>query len=136
MDIPNFNNIPNAPMGQQAPEVSGGQILTGDQKRQNLQSMMGKIDNKMKENRGVDLVVNSKIKQAGGEALRMIFDVLRKNGVNPNDVDAVGKFLSKVKETNPEASQKLEEILGSLIGEESTENNMNIINNDQTQETI
>lgn len=146
MDIPNFNEMAQPTMGQpvdmptgpnmgQPVDMPNGTNLSQEEMKANLQGLMSKIQSKMSEIGGIDLAVDSKIKQANGESLRMIFDILRQNGVDPSDIESVGKFLEKIRTNDPEAASKLEEILGSLIGEEPTDN-MNIINNDTAQQEI
>lgn len=96
--------------------------MSQDQMKSNLQDLMSKIDNKYQDFNVQKFSSDNKVKSSNAEALRMFFDMLQENGVDPSNVEEVGAFLEKIKTNNPEVFKQIEAILQNLIaGDTSSE---------------
>ena len=122
MDPLNQNSVPTfptppvgAPVANQSPELSQ------DQMKANLQDMMGKIDGKYQDFNSQKFASDNKLKEQKSESLRQIFDFFQSMGIDPSDVEEVRVFLDKIRKTNPELSQQIEQALASLLDEEEME---------------
>ena len=132
---------------QPTPSVSSTPVseeLSQEEMTQNLKEMMEKIQSKYSEFGAQDFSTKNKQKVLEGQALREIFNLLQSMGVDPSNVEEVGAFLNKIKETNPELSKQIEESLQALLGEEQStsqedetdSSNMNINDYALPQENI
>lgn len=114
-------NIPNGVVPNVAPQTE----LSQEQMKANLQDMMSKIDSKYQDFNSQKFSSDNKYKVQQGEALRQLFDILQSFGVDPSNVEEVGAFLNKIKNSNPELGQQLEESLSVLLGEDVPVENTN-----------
>lgn len=94
--------------------------MSQEQMKANLQDLMSKIDNKYQDFNVQKFSSDNKVKDSNAAALRMFFDMLQQNGVDPSNVEEVGAFLEKIKANNPEVFKQIESILQTLIGGDTT----------------
>jgi|6_EtaG_2_1085325.scaffolds.fasta_scaffold00424_14 hypothetical protein len=134
-------NQPNVP---QQPGISQ------DQMKGNLESLMSRVEGKYQDFNSQKFASDNTLKEQKGESLRQVFDLFQSMGIDPSNVEEVGAFLNKIKESNPQLSQQLEKVLSSILGDEvmtpaegeipaggeAPQDNMNININEAPQENI
>ena len=120
---PNLEEMQGAQM--QGPPVSPSEVggiqeggLSQDEMKSNLVDMMSKIEGKYQNFNAQKFSSANQSEESQGNALRKIFDMFNKMGVDPSDPEQVREFLDKLKESNPEVSKQLEGLLEKLLGEE------------------
>lgn len=145
METPQFQPAPVSPTEVQGiPSPTGQQpALSQEEMVANIKDMMGKIDNKYQDFQAGKFAYDNKSAEAKSQVLRDIFDLLQSEGVDPSNVEQVGEFLNKIKESNPELYQQIEKIFQDLVGEDTQTDpsqglsNMNINNtNDQAPQNL
>jgi len=104
---------PGVPMG-----APGAPELSQEQMRSNLQEIRSKIEEKQQDLNSQNFVSANREQEMRGDTLRQIFDLFQANGVDPNNLEEVRVFLEKIKASNPELSQQLEQALKTVLGEE------------------
>lgn len=103
-----------------SPEVAPAG-LSQDQMKTNLQDLMSKIEARYQDFNAQKFSSSNKIQAQQGDTLRGIFDLLETSGVDPSNPEEVKAFLDQIRASNPELAKQLEEVLQSVLGEETAE---------------
>ena len=143
--------VPGIPASPLAGESVGGG-LSQEEMVKNLEELMAKIEGKYQDFNSQKFATNNKLQESKSETLRQIFDVFESLGIDVNNVEEVRAFLDKLRESNPELSQQLEQALQTVLGDEvapapsdvvpvpETEgllsDNMNINNDETTSQNV
>ncbi len=94
----------------------GGAAMASPQQKQELMDMIGMIEGKLGEVNAAMISGKNVSEQARMDALKNVFSIMQKNGVDLTDPQSVAAFLDKIKQQNPEFSEFLEQILDHLLG--------------------
>lgn len=144
------SNVAPVPVSPGSPgDVSQG--LSQDEMKANLQDLMSKIQGKYQEFGSAQEEAKAGLDTQKELTLNEIFDLLKKLGIDPSNVEEVNAFLEKIKETNPELYQQIEKSLETLMGGDVTQGaegvppqttgempaeNMNINTNEASQQNL
>lgn len=82
--------------------------------RTDLDNMLKEVENKRKNLNTKQFISENKLRQLKLELLKKFYDSLQKLGVDPNDQESIGKFLSSLEERDPDLVQLLEEAMSVL----------------------
>jgi len=130
-----FASVPASP--EEVPGIQeGGEALSQDEMKTNLQDLMSQIENKYQEFNTQKFSSSNKIEEQKSMMLRSLYDVFESFGIDLTNAEQVKEFLDKLKVENPELYTKLEAILVKVIGDEESPENMNINTNETLQENI
>ena len=80
-----------------------------------LQELMAAVDEKMAGVNQKASVGQDMDQQAKVEILQVLFDVLQRNGIDPNDQEAVNAFLEQLKQASPEVYNAFETALNNIL---------------------
>lgn len=103
-----------APTG--APE-SGAQMATGEQ-RQQLLDLIGATMDKLGDVNTARFSAENSAALNKSDALKEIFSIMQRAGVDLTDLQSVSEFLNGLREQNPEMAEFFEQNLNQLLGGE------------------
>lgn len=99
---------------EQMQQSAGGQMpMPGDQEsmRNSLLQMVNKVKGKVQEAQLTKSGLDVKNKEHQEEDMKMFFEFLQKNGIDPSDQQAVTQFLEQMKIKQPELYASIEQFL-------------------------
>ena len=141
------------PPVQASPEAAPGMPETGEalsegEMRTNLENAMAKLKDKYSQFSDQKFVADNQQNKRRSDALSELFTLLEARGVNPENPEEIRAFLDKLRQSNPEIADQVEQAIKALLGEEEQtevstegtaevpEDNMNINTNEEVPQNI
>lgn len=103
-----LSNVP------ETPEQATQEDHTEDYRR-SLTDLMGKIHSKMEETHANQNALTMKMSGANKQLLGQFFEEMQKAGFDPSDQDSVNKYLSFLKESQPDMYSVIEQMLQQVL---------------------
>jgi hypothetical protein len=83
--------------------------------RQNLDDEFKNVENKNKELETKQIISTNRLRKMKMNILREVFDSLEELGVNPNDIESIGKFLERLRRQDPDLVEMFEFVFNDLV---------------------
>lgn len=99
--------------------------MASPEQKAELLKMVDGIEAKLGEFNAARFAGENRAKTSKADALRMVINALRDAGVDITNQQAVGDFIGKLRERNPDLADLFEECVSTLLGEDpATPNDM------------
>ena len=102
-----------------APQMGGVPAtpeLSQEQMKSNLQDLMSKIQGKYQDFNSSKFAAANKTVAQRSAAMRQLFQMFEAMGVDPSNAKQLKDYLTKLKQSNPEVYQQVEDALEALLG--------------------
>src|ERR1035437_91939 len=117
--LQNPTQDPNA-MPQDPNTTPSGPNLTPQQMTKDLKKLMDSIDEKMNLFNGQKKAASNQLQASQDDAIQELFEVLKRNGIDPSNKDSVNAFLQELQKRNPQGYQIFENAINSLLSQKNT----------------
>ena len=115
METQNQNLIQDPNAGVAPVENTTG--MTPEEMTADLEKLMAAVNDKMNTFHGQKVASDSQLTVAQNNAIAGLFAVLKKNGVDPSDPNAISAFLQQLQQDNPEGYAIFEDAVNSILSQ-------------------
>lgn len=116
--------IPGMPPMTGAPEMTPeampptapmrGEGMSPEEMKADLDNDLAKLDTKKKDLDALKTISSQNLQVAKRKILGSIFDLLKKSGVDPNNLESISKFIAQLEEQDPDLAVLFEDIFNSI----------------------
>lgn len=109
--MPPMPGAPTPPMGE-----GQGEPISPEQQAE-LDAGFEELNRKSSDLESKKIISKNKVRQKKLETLKKVFDMMEEQGVDPNNLESIQKFLSELEESDPDLVSLFEEALMGLSPE-------------------
>ena len=104
--------LPGSESDMPIPAINPG--MTPEEMKAEIDNDLSNLDSKASEVKAKRAISEQNILATKNKVLGALFDMLKKAGVDPNDLESIRSFLASLEEQDPDLAQLFEEVFNSI----------------------